>query len=106
MLTIGLTGNVASGKTTVADRWRERGVLVIDADRVGHEVLREDRVARSALVEAFGNGILDPEGAIDRTAVRVRIGTIKTGKPVDTTWSGHLVSAITCFGKPRALPTR
>jgi dephospho-CoA kinase len=72
VLTIGLTGNVASGKTTVADRWRERGALVIDADRLGHEVLRDDLAARAALVEAFGQGVLAPDGAVDRRALGER----------------------------------
>ena len=72
MLTIGLTGNVASGKSTVADRWRERGALVIAADRLGHDVLRDDAAARAALVEAFGDGILGPDGAIDRRALGER----------------------------------
>ena len=72
MLTIGLTGNVASGKTKAADRWRERGVVVIDADRLGHEVLREDLAARAALVEAFGQGVLGPDGAVDRGALGER----------------------------------
>lgn len=72
MRTIGLTGNVASGKTTVADRWREKGVLVIDADRLGHDVLREDRDARAALVGAFGDDIVGPDGAIDRVALGER----------------------------------
>ena len=69
MLTVGLTGNVASGKTTVADRWRELGVTVVDADRLGHEVLEEDAEAREALVAEFGSGILEPGGGIDRTAL-------------------------------------
>ncbi len=72
MLTVGLTGNVAGGKSTVADRWCERGVLVIDADRLGHEVLREDASARAALVEAFGDGIVGPDGTIDRVALGER----------------------------------
>lgn len=69
MLTVGLTGNVASGKTTVADRWRELGVTVVDADRLGHEVLEEDAEAREALVAEFGSGILGPGGGIDRGAL-------------------------------------
>lgn len=69
MLTVGLTGNVASGKTTVADRWRESGVTVIDADRVGHAVLDEDAEARDALVREFGDGILSADGRIERAAL-------------------------------------
>ncbi|MGH7564397.1 MAG: dephospho-CoA kinase [Gemmatimonadota bacterium] len=67
-----MTGNVASGKTTVADRWREAGVVVIDADRLGHEVLREEPAAKAALVGAFGEGILGADGSIDRTALGER----------------------------------
>jgi dephospho-CoA kinase len=69
MLTVGLTGNVASGKTTVADRWRESGVTVIDADRLGHAVLDEDAEAREALVREFGAGILAADGRIERAAL-------------------------------------
>lgn len=69
MLTVGLTGNVAGGKTTVADRWRDAGVVVIDADRIGHEVLEGDPAVQEALVREFGGGILDYDGAIDRDAL-------------------------------------
>ena len=69
MLTVGLTGNAGSGKTTVADRWREAGVAVVDADRLGHAVLEEDAEARRALVAEFGPGIHDAEGRIDRAAL-------------------------------------
>lgn len=69
MITIGLTGNVASGKTTVADRWRESGVTVIDADRLGHAVLEDDAESRGALVAEFGSEILGADGTIDRRAL-------------------------------------
>lgn len=72
MLAVGISGNVASGKTTVADRWRDAGVPVIDADRIGHAVLEEDAGARDALVQEFGRQILGPDGRIDRAALGER----------------------------------
>lgn len=69
MLSVALTGNVASGKTTVAERWRAAGVTVIDADRVGHAVLEEDPAARAALAETFGPAIERPDGSLDRPAL-------------------------------------
>lgn len=66
MISIGLTGNAASGKTVVADRWRESGVHVIDADRLGHRVLESDADARRALVTEFGPEVARSDGSIDR----------------------------------------
>ncbi|MGH7559041.1 MAG: dephospho-CoA kinase [Gemmatimonadota bacterium] len=67
-----MTGNVASGKTTVADTWGEAGVRVIDADRLGHDVLRKGPAVKTALVEAFGEDILGADGSIDRAALGER----------------------------------
>ncbi|HXH50371.1 MAG TPA: dephospho-CoA kinase [Terriglobia bacterium] len=62
----GLTGGIASGKTTVAGMLRELGAYIIDADKIGHEMLLPSSPAYPELVAAFGRGILDSAGRIDR----------------------------------------
>jgi len=63
---VGLTGSIASGKSTVARRLKDRGIPVIDLDKVGHEVLRKRHEAFEPVVEAFGPEILGKDGEIDR----------------------------------------
>lgn len=63
---VGITGSIASGKSTVARRLKDRGIPVIDLDKVGHEVLRRRHEAFEPVVEAFGEGILGDDGEIDR----------------------------------------
>ncbi len=63
---VGLTGGIATGKSTVAGYLREAGVPVVDADRLGRLVLEKDNVAYRPVIEAFGDRILDEEGNIDR----------------------------------------
>ena len=65
MLVIGLTGNVASGKSSVARVWREMGAVVLDADRIGHTVLSHGSEVLGRVVEVFGPGILTG-GSLDR----------------------------------------
>ena len=62
----GLTGGIASGKSTVAARLRARGVPVIDADELAREIVAPGTGGLRALVEAFGEGILAPDGTLDR----------------------------------------
>lgn len=63
---IGLTGNIATGKSEVAHMLGELGAHVIDADRVAHEVMAPGGAAYTAVVDAFGPSILAPDGRIDR----------------------------------------
>ena len=63
---IGLTGNIGTGKSTVAGMLAELGAEVIDADQVAHEVMRAGTPAHTAVVEAFGPELLAPDGEIDR----------------------------------------
>ncbi|MSQ61640.1 MAG: dephospho-CoA kinase [Dehalococcoidia bacterium] len=66
MITIGLTGGIASGKSTVSAMLRELGAHVIDADQVGHEVYEPGAPAWDRLVQAFGREIVGEDGKIDR----------------------------------------
>ncbi|HOK06527.1 MAG TPA: dephospho-CoA kinase [Syntrophales bacterium] len=66
MLNVGLTGGIASGKSTVASMLVELGAVHIDLDRLAHAVLREEREVRENLVDLFGPVILGQDGGIDR----------------------------------------
>lgn len=63
---IGLTGNIATGKSVVAQMLSELGARVIDADKVAHEVMAPGAPAYEAVVDAFGPAVLAPDGTIDR----------------------------------------
>jgi dephospho-CoA kinase len=73
MLRIGLTGGVASGKSTVAVLFAERGATVLDTDVIAREVVEPGRPALAALVAALGGDILDADGGLDRAGLRRRL---------------------------------
>ena len=66
---IGLTGNIATGKSAVATMLRDLGATVIDADALVHDLQRPGTPTYDAIVAAFGRGILDRAGEIDRKAL-------------------------------------
>jgi len=66
MHVFGLTGGIASGKSSVARRFRERHVPVIDADELAREVVAFGSEGLRAVVEAFGKDVLLPDGSLDR----------------------------------------
>ena len=66
---IGLTGNIAMGKSLVCKMLQELGAATIDADRVAHQVLRKGEAAYADIVANFGREILDDEGEIVRAAL-------------------------------------
>ncbi|MBK1788501.1 dephospho-CoA kinase [Prauserella cavernicola] len=72
MLRVGLTGGIGAGKSTVAARLAEHGAVLIDADRIAREVVEPGTEGLAELVAAFGHGILDAEGALDRPALAAR----------------------------------
>ncbi len=65
MKIIGLTGGTGSGKSTAARRFEEHGIAVVDADRIGHELLAPGGAGVQPVLDAFGDGILT-SGIIDR----------------------------------------
>jgi dephospho-CoA kinase len=66
MLRVGLTGGIASGKSTVDRMLRDRDHMVFDADAIAHELLEPGQAAHDAVLREFGDGILGAGGAIDR----------------------------------------
>lgn len=66
---IGLTGGVASGKSTVAAMLAELGAVVIDADALAREVVATETPGLEAVVDEFGEGLLGPDGELDRPAM-------------------------------------
>jgi len=70
---VALTGGIASGKSTVANLFAELGVPLIDTDVIAREVVEPGRPALAAIVAAFGPGVLDAQGCLDRRRMRERI---------------------------------
>jgi dephospho-CoA kinase len=66
---VGLTGGIASGKSTVAALLQERGALVVDADVLAREVVEPGTPGLAAVVERFGRAVLAPDGRLDRAAL-------------------------------------
>ena len=67
MLRVGLTGGIASGKTTVAEMFRARGCPVIDADRLAHGLMAPGQPAYDEIVREFGREVLAGDGSVDRS---------------------------------------
>ncbi len=70
MLSVALTGNVAAGKTTVCRLFAEWGATIIEADLLVREVQQPGTPVLAAIAERFGPGVLLPDGALDRAALR------------------------------------
>jgi len=72
-LRIGLTGGIASGKSTVAQRFTELGVPVIDADEAARAVVEPGKPGLERVIERFGAGVMAANGELDRRALRDRV---------------------------------
>lgn len=79
MILVGLTGGIASGKSTVSDFLRQEGAWIFDADEVAHRLISKGNSAYQPVLELFGDGILDDIGEIDRK----KLGEIVFAQPAE-----------------------
>lgn len=73
ILSVGLTGGIASGKSAVSQRMAEHGAVVIDADLLSREVVAPGTEGLAEVVADFGTGVLTQDGALDRPALGERV---------------------------------
>jgi len=71
--TVGLTGGIGCGKTTVADLFAARGASIVDTDQIAHALTAPHGAAMPALLDEFGAGFATPEGALDRAKMRALV---------------------------------
>ena len=79
---IGLTGGIASGKTTVCDLFRELSVEIIDADVISHELSKKGGAAFEEIIEAFEDEIIGNDGELDRKKLRSIVFNDNTKKKI------------------------
>lgn len=73
MILVGLTGGIGSGKTTVSTMLAARGAVIIDADQITRELQAPGSPVLAEIVDAFGEDVLDPSGALDRPALAAKV---------------------------------
>jgi dephospho-CoA kinase len=73
ILKVGLTGGLASGKSTIAEGLEKRGIPVRDADRMVHELYAPGAAGARAVAAAFGPGFLSPDGSVDRPRLSAHV---------------------------------
>jgi len=73
MLRVGITGGIGSGKTALTDWLTQRGITVVDADLAARVVVTPGQPALSEIVATFGEGCLQPDGQLDRAALRKQV---------------------------------
>ena len=87
MLRVGLTGGIATGKTTVVAMLRELGCRVLEADKIAHQMIEPGGAAYDEVVREFGRDILTPEGLVDRQ----KLGAIVFSEPARLTQLNAIV---------------
>jgi len=102
MLIVGLTGGIASGKSTAASFFESRGITVIDADTIARELVQSGQAALQKIIARFGKSIVNDSGELDRSALRTLVFNDKKARhdlenilhPLIRTEMQHRVSAV------------
>ncbi len=71
--TVGLTGGIGSGKSAAAERFAALGATIVDTDLIAHRLTAPGGAAIAAIRQAFGAGVISPDGSLDRAAMRARV---------------------------------
>lgn len=87
MILVGLTGGVATGKSTVAKMFKQCGAAVIDADQLAHDIVKSGKPAWREIVKTFGKTILNP----DRTLNRHELGALVFGNRTKLRQLEHII---------------
>jgi dephospho-CoA kinase len=73
MFSVGLTGGIGSGKSTVADLFAAQGVTIVDTDLIAHQITAPGGVAMPKIATEFGAAFVAPDGSLDRTRMRTLV---------------------------------
>ena len=85
-LAVAITGGIGAGKSEALAAFRRHGAATVSSDEIVHELLRRDDV-REVVVKQFGNGVIGPDGTLDRGA----IGTVVFNEPDQLVWLEQLL---------------
>ena len=77
---VGLTGGIGSGKSTVAELFVRHGAALVDTDAIAHSLTTAGGAAMAAIVAAFGDGVVDANGALDRAVMRSLVFSDQSAK--------------------------
>jgi dephospho-CoA kinase len=91
---VGVSGGIGSGKTTVTDLFMQKNIDVIDADVIARQVVEPGTIALEAIVEKFGESILNAKGELDRAQLRSVIFDEQESNPLHKTWLNDLLHPI------------
>jgi len=73
MIKIGLTGGIGCGKSTVTEAFARKGITIIDADKIAHEIVAPDTEALAEIIATFGNALLQQDGRLNRVALKKQV---------------------------------